>query len=77
MSIESVGVEGTILDPVSMVIKVLSQINGVALVPPRSTGASLVNSCLISKVTIGASDVTAIIASCVVVTAKVVCPPEP
>ena len=57
---------GALLDPISMtVIGVLLEVKGGALVPPKSTGASWIRSCLISEVTTGASGFGTVTNSCV------------
>ena len=64
MSINGVGDGGALPDPVSIiVVMVLSEGGGDALVPPRSTGASWTIYCLISEVTKRASKIGFVVAS--------------
>jgi len=66
ISIAGVGTRGALFDPVSMIVtEVLSEVEGGALVPPKSIEASWVKSCLISEVTTGASGSGTVIDSCV------------
>jgi len=64
MSITSVGAGRALLDLVFViVVMVLSEGEGEALVSPRSAGASWTISCLISEVTTRASEVEIVVAS--------------
>jgi len=61
MSITGIGTRGALPDPLYMItIETLSEVEGGTFIPPKSAGAGWAESCLISKVTIGALELGAI-----------------